>query len=145
MKWSEKQIGYALARFYFNNKHIMVVNNSYWTGYECDLLCITKSLRPIDFEIKISRSDFFADSKKDKWKSALKTWKHYFIMPDEIYSHDLLARLQNKKSGVITLIEKDGFIYLSEKKKAQSNNNAKITGSQLVDIARMVSMRLWKD
>jgi len=31
---------------------------------ECDLLTITKALYPVEYEVKLSRSDFFADRKK---------------------------------------------------------------------------------
>ena len=42
------------------------VPNIYLNGDECDLLMLAPSGRTTDFEIKISRSDFFADAKKLK-------------------------------------------------------------------------------
>jgi hypothetical protein len=66
-KWSEGLIARALALQLFNRKHLVVVPNCNWTGYECDLLAVTTDLRIIDVEVKISRADFKADAKKDKW------------------------------------------------------------------------------
>ena len=59
MKWSESLIMEKIAlRFHFNCKHLMIIPRCKWTGHECDILCVTKSLKIIDFEIKISRADF---------------------------------------------------------------------------------------
>lgn len=67
MKWTERNIASALATQFFDKKYLVVVPNCSFTGYECDLLCITENLRIIDIEIKISRADLKADAKKDKW------------------------------------------------------------------------------
>jgi len=65
--WSERLIGRELALNYFQRRHLVVVPNCGWTGNECDLLVVTKNLRIIDVEIKISRADLRADAKKYKW------------------------------------------------------------------------------
>lgn len=67
MKWSEKRIARELAINFFNRKHLVVVPNCNWTGYEADILAVTENLRLIDVEIKISRADLKADAKKGKW------------------------------------------------------------------------------
>lgn len=67
MKWSEHLIARAVALQIFQRKHLVVVDNCNWTGHECDLLVVTSDLRIIDVEVKISRADFKADAKKDKW------------------------------------------------------------------------------
>ena len=64
--WSESLIARELAVGLFAKK-LVVVDNCNWTGHECDLLCVTTDLRIVDVEIKISRADFKADAKKDKW------------------------------------------------------------------------------
>src|SRR5690554_6203769 len=73
MKWSEKRIARELAINFFNRKHLVVVPNCNWTGYEADVLAVTTDLRLIDVEIKISRADLKADAKKDKW------WHRQFL------------------------------------------------------------------
>ena len=64
LPWSENLIAATLARQIFHRKHLVVVPNCSWPGSECDLLVVTPSLRIIDVEIKISRADLLADTKK---------------------------------------------------------------------------------
>lgn len=132
-KWSEHIIARALARQTFERKHLVIVPNCTWTGYECDLLVVTGDLRIIDVEIKISRADLKADAKKDKWWRHLtfgeaeqrgldtrrwnpwehreqrqwphKVWKHYYAMPREIWKPELADCLGSPASGVILLQE----------------------------------------
>jgi hypothetical protein len=73
VKWSETLIARALALQTFNRKHLVVVPNCNWTGYECDLLVVTPDLRIIDVEVKISRADLKVDAKKYKW------WESRFL------------------------------------------------------------------
>ena len=64
--WSEQLIARTLARQTFEKKNLVIVPNCNWTGNECDLLVVTPDLRIIDVEVKISRSDLKADTKKNK-------------------------------------------------------------------------------
>lgn len=66
MNWSEAKIGRILARETFKD-HLCVLPNTYYAGEEADLLCVSKSLRLVDVEIKISRADLKRDPAKDKW------------------------------------------------------------------------------
>lgn len=66
MNWSEGKIGRILARNTFKDC-VCVLPNTVFTGEEADLLCVSKSLRLIDVEIKISRADLKRDASKDKW------------------------------------------------------------------------------
>lgn len=141
-KYSERQIAKLVAGFYLNGKHLLVINNLKWSGYECDLLAVSPSMRPIEFEIKTSRQDFFADAAKEKWKKPLDIWKHYYIMPQSIYSDDLLERRACEKSGVL-LIDDDNRI--KEVVKAQKIANTHITAATLLNISRLLSVRHWHD
>lgn len=145
MKWSEKEILNKLARFHFDGKHLMFIPRCKWTGHECDMLCVTKGLKIIDFEIKISRADFFADAKKSKWHGPSdKVWKHYYIMPDEIYTPDLIERMADQDSGILTVYTAGDRFFIVEKKKAVAKKDAtKLTSAQVIDIARLVTQRLW--
>ena len=78
MIWSENSIAAALARQTFQRKAIVLVPNCTWTGYECDLLVVTNSLRIIDVEVKISRADLKKDAGKGKW------WEHYINPADAV-------------------------------------------------------------
>lgn len=153
MIWSEGLIAAAISRRYLNRQHLVVVPNCNWTGNECDLLCVTKDLRIIDFEIKISRSDFFADAKKSKWWSAhvnkdghpLKVWKHYFVMPAEIWTDDMIDRLPSTSCGVLLLIKSTkGEVLMSCKQKAKPAKVAyRLSDKDVIDIARLASLRMW--
>ena len=131
-KWSERMIAHALARQVFQGKHLVVVPNCTWTGDELDLLVVTDNLRIIDVEVKISRADFKADAKKDKWYHRLdwrsehardfmqsqnglrvvdtrkrrdwprKVWKHYYALPKEIWRPELVDSMP-RRSGVILM------------------------------------------
>ncbi|ADE12191.1 hypothetical protein [Sideroxydans lithotrophicus] len=130
MKWTERKIAASLARQVFERKHLVLVPNCTWTGDECDLLVVTRDLRIIDVEVKISRADFKADAKKDKWFQnwdwrldgpfrsyeerderrrplmwPRKVWKHYYAMPKEIWKPELAEFLPSSTSGVILLTE----------------------------------------
>src|SRR5690606_27073605 len=123
MKWSEKRIARELAIQFFNRKHLVVVPNCNWTGYEADVLAVTTDLRLIDVEIKISRADLKADAKKDKWwhrhsfmlgedppapdarSHPPKVWKHYYLLPFEIWTQGLEESLPSEASGILFIYD----------------------------------------
>lgn len=155
MNWSEQSIARALALQFFNRKYLVVVPNCDWTGSECDLLVVTESLRIIDVEIKISRSDLKADAKKDKWWRSLdyheatakgldvrnwnpwehrerrewprKVWKHYYCMPAEIWKPELADVLGSSASGVLLLKTQahDGRLIVTCERRATPCRDAK--------------------
>jgi len=133
--WNANLIAGALARQFFNRKHLVVVPECNWTGHECDLLVVTTDLRVIDVEIKTSRADLRRDAAKDKWwhylsyqeaqdlglgaewghtretrRSRLwppKVWKHYLAVPKDIWDDSLFEALPSPASGVL-LLERRG-------------------------------------
>lgn len=166
MKWTENTIAGALARQFFERKHLVLVPNCTWTGHECDLLVVCRDLRLIDVEIKISRADFKADAKKDKWWASYrrdpvrgyvalnpsehrawppKVWKHYYCMPAEIWTPDLLPFLGSQSSGVLLLSEgRDGQLAVKAEKRCMPNKDAdRIAAGDAIDIARLASLRMW--
>lgn len=162
MKWTEKSIAAFLARFTFAHKHLLLLPNCSWPGSECDLLGVTPNLRIIDIEIKISRSDLRADAKKDKWfhnwdwkidgpwgtqspesrrkrEWPAKVWKHYYVMPKEIWTPELLRDIQ-PISGVLLL----GDRHITCERAAKPCRDAeKISAEDAIDIARLASLRMW--
>ena len=158
-KWSEAKIGKALAHK-LQQRSTLIVPNCYWTGSETDLLVIDKSLRIIDVEIKISRADLKADAKKDKWWKSRpwsrkatgprqwpdKVWKHYYVMPEEIWEPKLLEAI-NPCSGVITIAQDErynGGCRVDVKRAAKPCKEAKaISPADAIDLARLTSLRLW--
>jgi len=165
--WNEIMIARALAIQTFQAKSLVMVPRCNWTGNECDLLIVTNDLRIIDVEIKISRQDFKADRKKEKWfhswdwkidgpwsnkrkrprRLPSKIWKHYFAIPREVWSEDLIEFLPSKDCGVITLWKSersDGLIVCNVVKRAIPSKTAeKISAQSAVAIARLASLRMW--
>lgn len=170
MKWSEKKIATALARQVFERKHLVLVPNCSWPGSECDLLVVTRDLRIIDVEVKISRADFKADAAKDKWFHSWdwridgpfksyeernerrrsrqwphKVWKHYYAMPKEIWKPDMVEFLPSKNCGVILLsdIRSDRLLASVERRATPCRDAERLSASDAVDIARLASLRMW--
>jgi len=160
--WSERTIGKALQHQVFN-RSVCVVDNCIWTGFEADLLIVEQKLRIIDVEIKISRSDLKADFYKDKWIEYLPgsfgtptelrprklwprdVWKHYYAVPEPIWTDELLPCLGSPNSGVLLLREtKDGEVRIRCHKRTVPNKAAKkLTASEVLHIARLATLRLW--
>ena len=168
MNWSEEKIARILSTNIFENKYVMTVPNCNWTGYECDLFAVTQTLKIIDFEIKISRSDLKADAKKDKWwdrkwiynpaspqnydfvekslNHPRKVWKHYYVLPSDIWSDELYASIP-ECSGVILLKEGQSGTYgkicgATLIRRAKPNKDAYVLNKhQVMNIARLLQFR----
>lgn len=178
MKWTETNIARALATQIFDRRYLVMVPNCGWTGHECDLLAVTKDLRIIDLEVKISRSDLKADAKKDKWwvrrfrgysephdtvlkgrpvtnyrapvydETALhwppKVWKHYYVLPADIWKDELMPALPSPASGVILIEHHHGEVRARIRRAAKPNRDAKaIDAAAAIDLARLASLRMW--
>lgn len=170
MKWTERNIAAFLATFTFSHKCLVIIPNCLWTGNETDVLAVTKDLRIIDVEIKVSRSDLRADAAKMKWfhywdwkvdgpyppqgtQRTLrprpwpeKVWKHYYCLPKAIWTPELLNEIQ-PVSGVLLVSEDTsgrGF-YINCVRPAKPNSKAdRLTPAMAVDLARLASLRMWK-
>ncbi|GAB1840352.1 hypothetical protein MyNCGM152_10980 [Achromobacter xylosoxidans] len=79
-----------------------------------------------------------------------KVWKHYYALPKEIWTPDLLAALPSAKSGVL-LLDREGYprpvgeaMRVECIRRAQPNRDAlPISPAAAVDIARLASLRMW--
>jgi hypothetical protein len=162
MIWNERSIGKALQHQVFN-RAVCVVDNCIWTGFEADLMIVEPKLRIIDVEIKISRADLKADFHKDKWIEFLpgqygmprelrprklwprQVWKHYYAVPEDIWTDELLPSLGSQNSGVLLLREgKDGRVHIRCHKRTIPNKGAKkLDAAAVLDIARLATLRLW--
>lgn len=171
MKWTERTIARALAQQTFNRKYLVVVPNCNWTGYEADVLAVTTDLRLIDVEIKISRADLKADAKKDKWwhrqfsgwepvgesrtKAVYestpqthppKVWKHYYLLPFEIWAPELEKCLPSEASGILFIHDwhGNGQPQIVVHRQAKPARDAyRLNAEQVVNIARLASLRMW--
>lgn len=67
MKWTERRIQQALFHYMVRVQRIYtMVPNFEWGLGEIDLVALDRTRRRWDFEIKVTRSDFRADFKKEK-------------------------------------------------------------------------------
>lgn len=170
MKWTEQSIGAAVYNHVFKRKHLVLLPNTYHTGFETDLLVVRNDLRLMDIEIKISRSDLKADQHKDKWSKQMyhtwghprppalkvewpaKIWKHYYLLPRDIWTDELLLHI-SPKSGILFIRsfrdwhgrDDDNTPLISIRRQAKPNRDAKaIPAEDLLDIARGCSARMWE-
>lgn len=166
MKWTERNITHALAQNFFGNQNIVLVPNCGFTGHECDLLVVTQDLRIIDVEVKISKEDFKADAKKEKWWAStvlnedtgryqrvhppikrthpIKIWKHYYAMPKEIWKSEMVEFLPSENCGLILLSEKGSRIIPNLERRAIPDRKAdKISAHDAINIARLANIRMW--
>lgn len=171
MNWNEGLIARAVALQTLAKKCVVLVDRCNWTGYECDVLAVTNDLRIIDVEVKISRSDLKADSKKDKWWHRLtyaeaqqrgvdmwsrgdarlhppKVWKHYYAMPRDIWRPELENCLPSPFSGILLVREQRNSstpIAVECIRRATPAKDAyRLTPAQAVDVARLANLRMWE-
>jgi hypothetical protein len=114
---SEKEIIKWLVKTTDHNKFPYQIPNAFIYGWETDFWTMTASGETREFEIKISRSDYLIDAKKDKHKECNGANYFYYVCP----------------AGLIKPEEVDkryGLVYISEsgtaeivKKPRRLNNN----------------------
>ena len=161
MKWDERIIATAISRQVLRRSCVLLVDRCSWTGNECDVLAVTKDLRIIDVEIKISRGDLKADAKKDKWWHRKpwplhetprerrlwphSVWKHYYAMPADIWDDGLLSALPSPMSGVILMrSQRNGVALADVVRRCRANPQAgPIDAAAVLDIARLANLRMW--
>lgn len=162
MTWSEMKIARAIALQTLARKCVVLVDRCNWTGHECDVLAVTNDLRIIDVEVKISRSDFKADAAKDKWWHRPgwlsngtrpdpvhrdwppKVWKHYYVLPEEIWDEKLLPAAGSESSGILLIRDRGGRYYIHCHRRARPNRDAaRLTPADAVDVARLANLRMW--
>lgn len=136
---------------------------TYWTGFESDLLFVTKDLRLIDVEIKISRGDLKRDAGKDKWwhrgipqrvdgkwvtpaararTHPHKVWKQYYAVPATLWKPVMEQDLPSVDSGILLAHDRRAGPVIECLRRAKPDTGApKITPEQALDIARLLSLR----
>jgi hypothetical protein len=168
MKWTEGIIARAIAMQHLNRSCFVMVDNCNWTGNECDVLAVTKDLRILDIEIKISRADFKADTNKGKWWHShigtwidgkyqapeptrrawpRKVWKHFYAMPADLWKPEMKLQLASPHSGVLLVRESPwnaGRVEVYTEIRANPDREAqRLTPAEVIDIARLGNLRMW--
>jgi hypothetical protein len=161
---TEFEIQKYLYTHFFRSRADVVSPNSCVYGYEADMIGITRNLFVHEIEIKISRSDFFADKKKDKHKD-MKKWlngertKPYMF--DGIIIQQDGVRLLTPPNWFWYAVPKDmiavtelpnewmGLIYIADMgyceviRRAKRLHKEPIEINRMLQISRSLSLRNW--
>lgn len=168
--WSERLIAGEISRQTLAKKCVVLVDRCNWTGHECDVLGVTTDLRVIDVEIKISRADLRADAGKEKWwhrqggsynpvtrryddppgrarEWPPRVWKHYYALPADIWSDDLVAALPSPRSGIL-LVSRGSSVWAPVvvrclRRATPCRDATRLTADAVMDIARLANLRMW--
>lgn len=73
-------------------------------------------------------------------------WKHYFVMPADIWDDGLVEYLPSPASGVMLINHTDGHIWGSVEtiRKAKANPDFQVlTNGHILNIARLCTIRMW--
>ena len=85
-----------------------------------------------------------AHYKNTRRSHPVKVWKHYYCMPAEIWSDDLLPCLPSEDSGILLLRMIDGKVSVSVRRMAKPSRQATpLTAFEILNIARLATIRLW--
>lgn len=166
-KWTEAGVARAVLRTAFKG-NVLAVPCCGWTGHEADLLVVTRDLRLIDVEVKISRADLKADLQKEKWWSGRrwsrragggleisepgerrewppKVWKHYYVLPESVWAPSLEPTVP-AASGIL-LVRGDsparGGRLVVQRNAVPQKGAGRISAADAVDIARLAGLRMW--
>lgn len=75
-----------------------------------------------------------------------KVWKHYYALPREIWTPELLDDLPSKSSGVLLLSEQQRnqqLIVTCARRAIPCRDAQPIPAAAAIDIARLASLRMW--
>ena len=143
-KITTSEIETRVAAFFGYRECIIVPNISWGMNlHECDLLIIRKSGYGIEVEIKVSKSDLKADTKKghNHIDRLDRLSELYFAIPD--YMKDCIEYIP-ERAGILVLIKNDWGLNISILRKAQVNKNRrKFTDEEMLKIAHLGTMRIW--
>ena len=139
----------ALAS-YFGIRQNLIVPNVSWgmDSHECDLFVLTPSGCGWEIEIKISKSDLFADKNKRHGHHSSKIKFLYFAIPDYLkkYINEIPER-----AGIIVVSQtrhgRIGHTYeycdCTKIKSPNKNSNYKYTDLERMQLARLGALRIW--
>jgi len=136
-----KEIEIAVAEFFGVRKNV-IVSNVFWGmfPYELDLCILNKGFYATEVEIKISKSDLKADSKK--WHRHDQNYNYikylWFAMPEKMKGCEDMV----PQNAGIFFVSKNGFVNIF--RKPISNKLAKKWDMEKAfKLGRLGSMRTW--
>lgn len=138
------------VRAEFNISGNIIAPNIYWGWdllYEADIVVITKSHYAYEIELKVSKADLKADSKKRHGHNDYHNrFKYlYFAMPEEIYEAELVP----ERAGVLLLVSKTDYngndtTYLrTERWPTKNKDSRKVTDKEYLKLLELCHHRVW--
>lgn len=130
----------ALANRFEYYRNVIVPNVSYGLHiHECDLLILSKNNYATEIEIKISKSDLRADSKKKHGHYSNKIKRLFFAVPENLKEDAL--KLIPERAGLF-LVKDNNYVELI--KNAKINKNARpLSNKEIIKLYQLASMRIW--
>lgn len=148
-------------KYHVQQSSDVIICNYYLGGWECDLLKVTKADIMTEYEVKVSRADFFKDfdkhwmtydfSKSDYRNNAIKNTKHnkimsgdrvnkfFFVVPEGLVKPDEVP----KGLGLIYAKEMGHFIrFETIKMPKMLSKEIKVSQFMYRHIAQMLMYRL---
>jgi hypothetical protein len=129
---SEEKIIEVLARNLDNRKFPFQIPRAFVYGWECDFWCMSNTGETREFEIKISRSDYAIDHKKEKHLDVTKGANYfYYVCP----------------SGLIAKEEvrgKYGLIYVNDRGMQIVKKPSKLHDRLFGDWRMLANKMYWK-
>lgn len=142
MKLTNK-IQKKLISFVQSNPYDIVIPNFYIDSTECDLFKLTKSGMCVEYEIKISKSDFKADFEKRNLigtnkhniiEKGLRVNRFFFVIPEKLLEYENIP----KYCGIIVYNEKYDSMSVYRSAKILTKNNL---APSYVDLCMKLSFR----
>lgn len=122
----------TLARSIDERKFPFQCSRAFFYGWECDYWAMTSGGETREFEIKISRADYFADAQKVKHKSLNGANYFYYVVPKDLI----------KKEEVDSNY---GLIYVINEKKVEIIKKPRRLNNNQFDQWRMIAEKFyWK-
>lgn len=145
-KISTAEMEVAIAKHIGFRRNIIVPNISWgFDGmHECDVFYVRKSGYAVEIEIKISKSDFLNDFKKEHGHvdSENRISEFYYAMPD--YLLEIVEDMIPKNAGIIECRRTGSIVRAYTKRKAKRIKNCrKLTIEEQLRILHLGTMRIW--
>lgn len=162
--WSERAIQNAVYLYCRMSRHELAVPNSCLFAWESDVVSVLRSGFIHEFEVKVSRSDFLADARKDRARYLVEpVRKGYFadyavarpnyftyavpeglVTADEVPEYAGLIYVRRREQAGVG---ESGLIFeyfVREVKAPRRLHSDKIQPRQLQQLARALDTRYWR-
>jgi len=134
------EIEVRVARYMDICTNTIVPNISWGLGiHECDLMVVSSAGYVTEIEIKVSKSDLLAESKKKHSHDDPRIKNFYFAVPSDLA--DFALEHIPERAGLI-IVSKDGQVR-TMKSPVHNHKAEKLTPEEHLKVARLGSMRMW--